>query len=126
MNPPFHHTLLRTMTKDLKNEKRSGELKAKLWNLANTYVSNYRPLKYDMKKHGIFKQLCKNNDIVILQPDKGDGTVIMVRDVYIWKMFEIIKDRAKFKELTTDSIIIREGQLQRFLRSMKDRNIFTK
>ena len=97
MHPPVHHTLLRTMTKDLKNEKRSGELKAKLWNLANTYVSNYRPLKYDMKKHGIFKQLYKNNDIVILQPDNGDGTAIIDRYVYIWKMFEIINDRTKLK-----------------------------
>ena len=34
------------MTKDLKNEKQSGELKAKLSNLANTYVNNYRPSKY--------------------------------------------------------------------------------
>ena len=48
--------ILRTMTKDLKNDKQSGELKAKLSNLANTYVNNYRPLKYAMKKHGILKR----------------------------------------------------------------------
>ena len=58
--------ILRTMTKDLKNEKQSGELKAKISNLANTYVNNYRPSKYTMKKHGILKRLCKNNNIVIL------------------------------------------------------------
>ena len=58
--------ILRTMTKDLENEKQSGELKAKLSNLANTYVNNYRPSKYAMKKHGILKRLCKNNNIVIL------------------------------------------------------------
>ena len=79
-----------------------------------------------MKKHGIFKRLRKNNDMVILRPDKGNGTVIIDRDVYIQKIFEIIKDRTKFKELSTDPTIIREGQLQRFLRSMKDKNIFTK
>ena len=45
--------ILRTMTKDLKNEKQSGELKTKISNLANTYVNNYRPSKYAMKKHGI-------------------------------------------------------------------------
>ena len=55
-----------------------------------------------------------------------DGTVIIDRDVYIQKIFEIIKDPTKFKELSTDPTIIREGQLQRFLRSMKDKNIFTK
>ena len=89
------------MTKDLKNEKQSGELKAKISNLANTYVNNYRPLKYAMKKDGMLKRLCKNNNKVILRPDKGDGTIIMGRDVYIQKIFKIIKDRIKFKELST-------------------------
>ena len=118
--------ILRTITKDLKNEERSDELKAKRSNLANTYVNNYRPSKYAMKKHRILKWLCKNNNIVILWPDKGDGTVIMDRDIYIWKIFEIIKVCTKFKALSTDPTIIRKGQLQRFLRSMKDKNISTK
>ena len=47
---------------------------------------------------GILKRLCKNNNIVILQPDKGNGTVIMDRAVYIRKIFEIIKDWTKLKE----------------------------
>ena len=63
---------------------------------------------------------------MILRPDKGDGTIIIDRDVYFQKIFEIIKDRTKFKRLSTDPTIIREGQLQRILRSMKDKNIFTK
>ena len=63
---------------------------------------------------------------MILRPDKGDDTVIIDRDVYIQKIFELIKDRTKFKELSTDPTIIREGQLQTFSRSMKDKNIFTK
>ena len=78
-----------------------------------------------MKKHRISKRLRKNNNIVILRPDKGDGTVIIDRDVYIQKIFEIIKACAKFKELSTDPTIAREGQLESFLRSMKDKNIFT-
>ena len=61
-----------------------------------------------MKKHGILKRLRKNNNIVILRPDKGDGTIIS-RDVYIQKIFEIIKDRTKFKELSIDTKIKREG-----------------
>ena len=112
------------MTKDFKNEKQSDELKVKLSNLVNNYVNNYRPSKHAMKKHGILKRLRKNNNIVILQPDKGDGTVLMDRDVYIRKIFEIIKDCTKFKELSTDLTIIREGQLQRFLRSMKRQEHF--
>ena len=94
--------ILRTMTKDLKNEKQSGERKAKLSNLTNTYVNNYRPSKYVMKKHGILKRLCKNNNIVILRPDKCHGTVIMDRHVYIQKIFEIIKDRTKFNRFNNN------------------------
>ena len=97
------------MTKVLKHEKKSGELKTKLSNLANTYVNNYGPSKYVMKKHGILKRLHKNNNIVILRPDKGNGTVTMDRDVYIQKIFEIIKDRKKLKKLSRDPTIIREG-----------------
>ena len=118
--------ILKTMTKDLKDEKQSGELKAKLSNLANTYVNNYRPSKYAMKKYEISKRLCKNNNIIILRPDKGHGTVIIARNVYIEKIFEIIKYGPKFKELSTDPTIIREVQLQRLLRSMNGKNIFTK
>ena len=79
-----------------------------------------------MKKHGILKRLRKNNHIVILRPDKGDGTVIMDTHVYTQKIFEIIKDRIKLKELSTGLTVTREGQLQGSLRSMKDKNIFTK
>ena len=50
----------------------------------------------------------------------------MDRNVYIRRIFVIIKDRTKFKELSTDPTIIRKCQLQRFLRSMKNKNIFTK
>ena len=72
--------MLRAITKDLKNEKQSGELKVKLSNLANTYVNNYKPQKYAMNKQGILKRLNKNNNIVILRPDKGGGTVIMMEN----------------------------------------------
>ena len=72
--------ILRAITKDLKNEKQSGELKVKLSNLANTYVNNYKPQKYAMNKQGILKRLNKNNNIVILRPDKGGGTVIMMEN----------------------------------------------
>ena len=79
-----------------------------------------------MKKHRILKRLYKNNNIVILRPQKGDGVVIIDREVYIQKIFEIIKGRTKLKELSTDSTALREGQLHRFLRSMKDKNILLK
>ena len=50
----------------------------------------------------------------------------MDRDIYVQKIFEIIKDRTNFKELSTDSTVTRDGQLQGFLRSMKDKQVFAK
>ena len=50
----------------------------------------------------------------------------MDREVCIRNIFEIIKENTKFKVLATDPIIAREGQLQMFLRSMKDKKVFTK
>lgn len=40
--------------------------------------------------------------------------------------YEIIKDGTKFKELSTDPIITKQVQRQRFLRSMIDKQVFTK
>ena len=41
-------------------------------------MSAYRPTAADPKKHGILKNLRKNyKDIVILQPHKGNGVVVL-------------------------------------------------
>ena len=46
--------------------------------------------------------------------------------IYVQKVFELIKDCSNFKEVSTDPTITRDGQLQRFLRSTKDKQIFAK
>ena len=77
--------IFRIMTKDLNKEKERGQFEAKLLNLVNTYVTNYRLSNHTMKEHRILERLCKNSNTVTLQPDSGKGTVIMDRDVYIRK-----------------------------------------
>lgn len=57
------------MIRNLKDSKDTGKLVTQLSHPANTYVSAYRPTAADLKKHGILKNLCKNKNIVILQPD---------------------------------------------------------
>ena len=59
-----------------------------------------------------------------LRPDKGNGVVIMNRKDYICGMNNIINDRSKFKLLTEDATSSREGQLQRFLRKLKNEEFF--
>ena len=70
--------------------------------------------------------MANNKDIVILCPDKGSGTVILNRDEYINKLSDIITDTSKFKKLSADPMLLREGQLQCFLRKLKNKQFFTK
>jgi len=70
------------MIRNLKDSKNTGKLVTELSHLAHNYVSAYRPTTADLKKHGILKNLRKNKDIVILQPDKGNGVVVLDRTAY--------------------------------------------
>ena len=40
----------------------------------------------------MLKDLSKNNDIVIMKPDKGVGVVILNSIDYKWKMYDILSD----------------------------------
>ena len=63
--------------------------------------------------------------MVILRPDKGYGTVILDWEEYVKKIYAIINDTCKFKKLPFDPTVLREGQLQRFLRTLKNKKFFT-
>ena len=106
--------------------KQSAEVKTKITNLAHSYVHSYKPTLHAVKKHRILKRLTSNKDIAILQPDKDSGRVILNRDKYINKLSDIIGDTSKFKKLSADATLLREGQLHRFLRKLKNKQIFTK
>ena len=114
----------RTLSRDLKYQNQSGELKASLSNLANVYLSTYKPTKNTLKKHGILKRLRKNKDIVTTRPDRGSGVVILDKQFYKEKILRLISDVNKFRKLNEDPALTREGQLQRFLRKIKDKGLF--
>ena len=105
----------------LKDKRNPGELKAMISNLANVYWSSYKPTQNTLRKHGILKKLRTRKDIVIVRPDKGSGVLILDRDIYDRKILEIINDTTKFKKLEDNPTLTREGQLQRFLRKVKDK-----
>ena len=51
----------------------------------------------------------------------------MDRSLYVESMSRILEDKKKFKIVTSDPTLLREGQLQRFLRKVKaNSNLFTK
>ena len=83
------------------------------------YVNSFQPSNKDIKTHQVLKSLHKNKDTSILKPDKGNGMVVLNRVDYIKGITDIINDRHKFKELSNDPTINREGKLQRFLRELK-------
>ena len=63
-------------------------------------------------------------EILIVRLDKGNGVVILDRDIYDRNILEIISDTAKFKKLKDNPTLIRERQLQHFLRRIKDKNLY--
>ena len=113
-----------SLSRNLKDERKSGELKATISNAANVYWSSHKPTQNTLRKHGILKKLRTRKDIAIVRPDKGSGVVILDRDIYDRKLLEIINDSTKFKKLKDNPTLNRKGQLQRLLRKIKDKNLF--
>ena len=59
----------------------------------------------------------------MMQPDKGNGVVILDRKLYN-AIEEIILDTSKFEKLNEDPIMKREASLQRFLCKLKQKKFF--
>ena len=96
--------------------------------MANSYVYKYTPSFNSLKKHKILQKLKKlkcNKDNVIAHPDKGNGVVILNRDKYIKSMSELIIDQQKFRKLKEDPTLKRERTLQRTLREIVKKNMFS-
>ena len=65
-----------------------------------------------------------DKDIVILRLGKSNGVVIMDKITYKLKMYELLNDESKFKQLTSDPTKLHEGQLQRCLRKLNNKGYF--
>ena len=66
------------------------------------------------------QKLKNDKSIVILQPEKGNGVVVLDRIQRDNAIKEIISDKTKFKELPEHVTIKQEPKLQRFLRTLKN------
>ena len=94
----------RRISKDLKHQKDTGEVKAKISYLLNTYVNSYKPTKHALRKHKILNKLGNNNDILITKPGKGDGVVIIDRIYHMSSMYEIVNNTSKSYDLILLSV----------------------
>ena len=66
--------------------------------------------------------LKENEQIVITKPDKGNGVVLLNTKDYLDKLSNIVNDRSKFKQITTNTathLLKLEDKLNRILRSIK-------
>ena len=61
---------------------------------------------------------------MIFRLEKRSGIVILDKTFYVEKISEVISDVNKFKKLNEDPALTREGQLQPFLRKVKDKGLF--
>ena len=114
----------RVLTSDLKEEGTEREVHGHLAHLANNYYHSYRPSAGQLKKHKILDKLKKNNNIVILKPDKGNAVVILDQSVYIEQMKKLISDVSKFKKLKNDPTMTRQTNTQGLLKNLKKRFIW--
>ena len=85
---------------------------------------NYKPSPRILRQHRVLRNLRKNKVIVITKADKGNGVVILDRKLYNNVIEEIISDSSKFQKLNEDPTLKREASLQRFLRKLKQKNVF--
>ena len=73
----------RALSKDLKDNRDAGEVKDKLSNLANSYVSSYKPTKNVLRKYRILNKFRNNKDILMMRPDKENGVSVVDRWLYM-------------------------------------------
>ena len=90
------------MSKDLKDKKDTGEVKAKISYLGNTYLISSKLKKNVLQKHKILKKLRNNNNILITKPDQRNGVVIVDRIYYMSSMYEIVNDTSNLLKLQSN------------------------
>ena len=91
--------------------------------LANSYFYNYK-LPRIPRQHCVLRNLRKTKDVVITKPDKENGVVTLDWKPYNNAIEETISDTSKFEKLSEDQTLKREASLQRFLRKLKQNNLF--
>ena len=109
----------RSFLNNLKSKETKSQIKAHLSYLANSYFYNYKPSPRILRQHRVLRNLRKNKDIVITEPDKGNGVVVLDRKPYDNALEEIISGTSKFGKLSEDPTLKREASLQSFLRKLK-------
>ena len=116
----IHHSFIN----NLKSEDTKSQIKVNLSYLANSYFYNYKPSPHILRQHRVLRNLRKDIDIVITKSNKENGIVILVRKLFDNTIQELISDTSKFEKLNEEPTLKREASLQRFVRKLKQKNVF--
>ena len=72
----------RSFLNNIKSEETKSQIKAHLLYLANSCFYNYNPSPRILRQHRVLRNLTNNKTIVIKNPDKGNGVVILDQKIY--------------------------------------------
>ena len=87
---------------------------------------NYKTSPCTLRQYRVSRNFRWNKDIFITKPDKGNGVVILDRELYNNAIQEIISKTSKFEKLNKVSTLKDEASLQRFLGKLKQKTFLTK
>ena len=79
-----------------------------------------------LRQHRVLRNLRKNKNVVIPKPDKGNGVVILDRELSNNAIEGIISDTYKFEKPNKVPTLKREASLQHFLRKLKQKTFLMK
>ncbi|CAF1424651.1 unnamed protein product [Adineta steineri] len=108
-------------------------LSSNLRSITDTFrhqAKRFRQQQYKLRPEqqqyrSLLKKLKEDPLIILTRPDKGRGAVLMNKDDYLLKMYEIINDSSKFQCLPKDPTISREQSLITFLNKLRDEKSIT-
>ena len=85
-----------------------------------SYDPHQLPLNISKAELSVLNKLCRNKDLIINRPDKGNGVVILDRQDYVRKVTSILEDTSKFLLLDSDMLEICQKQENRLVRCLRD------
>ena len=109
----------KNICKEIQNhiERPKNSLRALAFSLID--LGNYQVFK-DKKKLEVIKNLRK--ELVILKPDKGNGTVLIGTNDYYITVEKLFPDKSKFEVFHDDLTPARLSSIQRYLKKLNNRN----
>ena len=89
----------------------------------NFNMSRHSLLNIPRDQYKALVTLSKNKDVIITNPDKGSGVVILNKTDYVKKMEEIINDTTKFKLCNNQDLYEVSRKIERKVRNFLLRNL---